>query len=108
MVVIFGCQKDKDIEGMIRRIQLGADKVIFTTSGSPRSAEPAELAAQYIEHSGKMAQVGKTLDDAMKTIRAGFGDHLKRPVREISRADCRAPTGVAGNGADDGARGCAA
>ncbi len=66
MVVIFGCQKDKDITGMIRRIQLGADKVIFTTTGSPRSAEPAELAAQYIEHSGKMAQVGRTLEDAMR------------------------------------------
>jgi len=66
MVVIFACQKDKDIEGMIRRIQVGADKVIFTTSGSPRSAEPAELAAQYIENSGKMAQVAKTLDDAMQ------------------------------------------
>lgn len=66
MVVIFGCQKDKDIEGMIRRIQVGADKVIFTTSGSPRSAEPAELAALYIENSGKMAQVASTLDDAMQ------------------------------------------
>jgi len=66
MVVIFGCQKDKDIDGMIRRIQVGADKVIFTTSGSPRSAEPAELAALYIEHSGKMAQVASTLDDAMQ------------------------------------------
>ena len=66
MVVIFACQKDKDIPGMIQRIQLGADKVIFTTTGSPRSAEPGELAAQYIEHSGKMAQVGKTLDDAVR------------------------------------------
>lgn len=66
MVVIFGCQKDKDVAGMIRRIQLGADKVIFAPTTSPRSAEPAELAAQYIEHSGKMAQVAKTLDDAMR------------------------------------------
>lgn len=66
MVVIFGCQKDKDIPGMIRRIQLGADKVIFAPTGSPRSAEPAELAAMYIEHSGKMAQVAQSLDDAMQ------------------------------------------
>lgn len=65
MVVIFGCNKDKDISGMIRRIQLGADKVIFTASSSPRSAEPAELAAQYMEVSGKMAQVGRNLDEAM-------------------------------------------
>jgi hypothetical protein len=47
MVVIFGCRSDKDIPGMLDHIQLGADKVIFTTSGSPRSADPAELAAQY-------------------------------------------------------------
>lgn len=67
MIVIFGCQKDKDISGMIRRIQLGADKIIFTSTGSPRSADPAELAAEYIDRSsGKMAQVAKRLEDAMR------------------------------------------
>ena len=66
MVVIFGCQKDKDIPGMIRHLQLGADKIIFTTTGSPRAADPAELAAAYSEHTGKMAQVADTLDDAMR------------------------------------------
>lgn len=66
MVVIFACHKDKDISGMIRRLQIGADKIIFTSTGTPRSADPAELAAQYIENSGKMAQVGKTLDDALR------------------------------------------
>ena len=66
MVVIFGCQKDKDIAGMIRRIQIGADKIIFTPTGSPRSADPAELASQYTEHSGKMAQVAQTLDEAIR------------------------------------------
>lgn len=67
MIVIFGCQRDKDISGMIRRIQLGADKIIFTTTGSPRSADPAELAAEYVDRSsGKMAQVAKRLEDAMQ------------------------------------------
>ena len=66
MVVIFGCQKDKDITGMIRHLQLGADKIIFTTSGSPRAADPTELAAAYTEHSGKMAQVADSLDEAMQ------------------------------------------
>lgn len=65
MVVIFACHRDKDISGMIRRIQLGADKIIFTTSGSPRSAEPSELAAQYMEVSGKMAQVAPNLEESM-------------------------------------------
>jgi dihydrofolate synthase/folylpolyglutamate synthase len=73
MVVIFGCQKDKDIPGMIRRIQLGADKVIFTSTGSPRTAEAADLAAMYIEHSGKMAQVAPSLDDAMRIALGAVG-----------------------------------
>jgi dihydrofolate synthase/folylpolyglutamate synthase len=66
MIVIFGCHKDKDIPGMIRRIQLGADKMIFTGTSSPRSADPAELATLYMERSGKMAQVASTLDEAMR------------------------------------------
>lgn len=66
MVVIFGCAKDKDISGMIKRIQLGADKIIFTSSGSPRSADPSELAAEYLEHSSKMVQVAETLEEAMR------------------------------------------
>jgi len=66
MVVIFGCHKDKDIPGMIRQIQLGADKIIFTSTNSPRSADPAELAAEYTEHSGKMAQVAPRLEDALQ------------------------------------------
>lgn len=66
MVVIFGCAKDKDIPGMLKRLQIGADKIIFTSSGSPRSADPNELAAQFSEVSGRMAQVGRRLDDAMQ------------------------------------------
>jgi len=73
MVVIFGCHKDKDISGMIRRIQVGADKVIFTSAGSPRSADPAELAATYIECSGKMAQVAPSLSDALNIALSATG-----------------------------------
>ena len=50
---------------MIGRLQVGADKMIFTSTGSPRSADPEELAALYIENSGKMAQVCPTLEEAM-------------------------------------------
>lgn len=73
MVVIFGCFKDKDITGMIRRIQVGADKVIFTSTGHPRSADPAELAAMYTEASGKMAQVARSLDHAMPIAMGAVG-----------------------------------
>lgn len=50
---------------MLRRLQVGADKMIFTNSGSPRSADPKELAAMYTEASGKMAQVAQTLEEAV-------------------------------------------
>jgi len=65
MIVIFGCQSDKDIPGMLRHVQLGADKAIFTVTGSPRSADPHDLAAEYMEASGKMAQVAERLEDAL-------------------------------------------
>lgn len=82
MVVIFGCSRDKDISGMVRRIQLGADKIIFTKSNSPRAADPSELAADYSEHCGKMAQVAANLDEAMQIA-----------VNAISREDLICITG---------------
>ena len=51
---------------MLRQIQLGADKIIFTTTGSPRACDPAELAADFTERSGKMAQVAESLDEAVR------------------------------------------
>jgi len=65
MVLIFGCCEDKDIPGMLRQMKLGADKVIFTRIKSPRSADPDDLAAQFAEISGRMAQVAPSLADAM-------------------------------------------
>jgi dihydrofolate synthase/folylpolyglutamate synthase len=65
IVVIFGCCGDKDIPGMLDRITSGADKVIFTKVDNPRTANPDELAARYIELYGKMAQVAPTLEDAL-------------------------------------------
>lgn len=66
MVVILGCSRDKDINGIVRQIQYGADKMIFTGIPSPRSSDPAELAAVYMEISGKTAQVAPDLDTAMR------------------------------------------
>ena len=70
MVVIFGCAADKDIDGMLAQIQLGADKVIFTSIDSPRSADPHELHARFLEKSQKMAQVGPTLRDAYRIAKS--------------------------------------
>jgi dihydrofolate synthase/folylpolyglutamate synthase len=65
MVVIFGCCSDKDVPGMLERITSGADKVIFTKVDSVRTANPDELAARYVELYGKMAQVARTLEEAL-------------------------------------------
>ncbi len=66
MIVIFGCQRDKDVAGMLRHIQLGADKVIFTTTGSPRTMDPHDLASAYVDQCGKMAQVAEDLEEAIR------------------------------------------
>ena len=55
---------------MLDQIQLGADKVIFTSVDSPRAADPSELAATYVERSGKMAQVAPTLSEALQIARS--------------------------------------
>jgi dihydrofolate synthase/folylpolyglutamate synthase len=66
MVLIFGCCGDKDIGGMLDRITSGADKVIFTPVNNIRTADPEELAARYVEQYGKMAQVARSLPDALE------------------------------------------
>ena len=66
MVLIFGCCGDKDIVGMLDRITSGADKVIFTPVNNIRTADPEELAARYVEQYGKMAQVARSLPDALE------------------------------------------
>ncbi len=67
MVVIFGCSADKDIDGMLDQLQLGADKVIFTSAGTPRSVDPHELLSRFQERSHKMAQVEDNLIEAYQT-----------------------------------------
>jgi dihydrofolate synthase/folylpolyglutamate synthase len=64
MVVIFGCSADKDVAGMLDQIQLGADKVIFTGTGTPRAIDPHDLLVRFQEKSPKMAQVASSLREA--------------------------------------------
>lgn len=67
MVVIFGCNCDKDIDGMLEQLSFGADKVIFTRSrNNPKAADGHELLNLYTERYGKMAQVAETFDHAME------------------------------------------
>ena len=66
MVVIFGCSVDKDITGMLEQIARGADKVIFTSSDSPRAAQPKDLAEQYEEVCARASQVADDLKGALQ------------------------------------------
>lgn len=65
MVVIFGCNEDKDVKGMLAQLQFGADKVVFTRSNSAKAMSPERLAELYNEICGKMCQCASSLDEAL-------------------------------------------
>ena len=81
LVVIFGCCVDKDIHTMLRKVSQGADKVIFTRSRSPRSADPEELAEIYTEM-GAMCQSARSFPQA-----------LSQACAAVSRGDLICVTG---------------
>jgi dihydrofolate synthase/folylpolyglutamate synthase len=66
MVIVFGCNGDKDVRGMLEQLQYGADKVIFTRSNSPKAVYPQDLADMYTEICGKMYQTAPTLRSAVR------------------------------------------
>gem|GEM_PF-23314 len=83
MICVFGCCSDKNVHGLIDKVNLGADKVIFTrAAGNPRSADPEDLQKLFNERSGKMSQVAKTLPEA-----------LEMATRAVSREDLVCVTG---------------
>jgi len=70
MVVIFGCNNDKDIMGMLQELQYGADKVIFTRSNSAKAVSPEDLAEMYTELCGKMCQSAASLGQALQLAKS--------------------------------------
>jgi dihydrofolate synthase/folylpolyglutamate synthase len=66
MIIIFGCNSDKDIRGMLTELQYGADKAIFTRSNSPKAVWPNDLAEMYTEICGKMCQTAPNLTEALR------------------------------------------
>ncbi|MEY3142316.1 MAG: folylpolyglutamate synthetase [Planctomycetota bacterium] len=83
MICVFGCCSDKDVPALIDKVNLGADKVIFTrAANTPRSADPEDLQKLFNERSGKMSQVAKTLPEA-----------LEMATRAVSREDLVCVTG---------------
>jgi dihydrofolate synthase/folylpolyglutamate synthase len=73
MVVIFGCNSDKDVKGMLTQLQYGADKVIFTRSSSAKAVSPDELAEMYTEICGKMYQTAISLGGALQLAKSAVG-----------------------------------
>ncbi len=74
MVMVFGCCEDKDVDELLRRISLGADKLIFTrTRATPRAIDPRELQRRFTELSGKMTQVADSLPEALMLASRAVG-----------------------------------
>jgi dihydrofolate synthase/folylpolyglutamate synthase len=69
MVIIFGCNSDKDVAGMLAELQYGADKVIFTCSNSAKAMSPQDLSDMYTEICGKMCQAASSLGEALQLAR---------------------------------------
>ncbi len=83
MVCVFGCCADKDVATLLDRVNLGADKVIFTRAQSnARAADPDELQRLFMERSGKMSQIARSLPEA-----------LELATRAVSREDLVCVTG---------------
>jgi dihydrofolate synthase / folylpolyglutamate synthase len=71
LIIIFGCAADKDLEGMMKQLATGADKLVFTrAAGNARAADPKDLAELYEEVSGRVAQTTDTLEEALAVARS--------------------------------------
>lgn len=74
MIVVFGCAADKDIDDLLKKVALGADKVIFTRAkNNARAADPRDLARRFNESCQKMCQVAETLEEALSVAVRGAG-----------------------------------
>ena len=83
MVCVFGCCSDKDVAEMIDKVNLGADKVIFTRSANtPRATSPEDLQKLFQERSGKMSQIARSVPEA-----------IEMAIRGVSREDLICVTG---------------
>ena len=74
MVAVVGVPADKDVDGILDRVALGADKVIFTkAANNPRAADPADLERRFRDRHIKMTQVADTLKDAINAASRAVG-----------------------------------
>ncbi|MFO0830721.1 MAG: folylpolyglutamate synthase/dihydrofolate synthase family protein [Phycisphaerales bacterium] len=79
LVVIFGCNADKDLHGMLGAMSMGADKIIFTRNAdNDRAVEPRDLQRRFADICGKQAQTAPSVRDAinMAAKAVGQGDMI--------------------------------
>lgn len=73
MVVVFGCASDKNIDAMLEKVALGADKVVFTrATNNPRAADPHDLQRRFTDSLGRMSQVVEPVKDAINVAAKGI------------------------------------
>jgi dihydrofolate synthase/folylpolyglutamate synthase len=57
---------------MLRKLQYGADKVVFTRSNSVKAMSPQDLSDMYTELCGKMCQATNTLGEALRIAKSAI------------------------------------
>ncbi len=66
LIIVIGLSEDKDIEGVLREIVCVADRLILTKTGSPREAEPEQMAVTAKHFYHKKPMVIEDIDEALK------------------------------------------
>ncbi len=66
IVLVIGLSADKDIEGVLKEIACIADDLILTRTGSPREAEPEQMAVTAKRFSQNNLMVIEDIDEALK------------------------------------------
>lgn len=99
-ILVFGASMDKDIEGMIKEIGSEVEKIIFTTSGHPRAADPLMLvelgreigiAGEYAVDMGTALKKAVDLTDEKRCAIVVTGSlHIAAAARKILLEDKQA------------------
>jgi len=78
LIVIFGCAMDKNVSAMLKELDRGADKVLFTrASGNPRAMDPDELLSRFVSTHSVMGESKASVKEAINdAARAAAGNDL--------------------------------
>lgn len=75
LIVVFGCAADKDIDGMLDALSIGADKIVFTrAANNPRAADPEELLTRSIAKGSRMSESAPSVRDAINIAATACDD----------------------------------